>query len=77
MRIRNLILALVCACATEQLAMAHPGHAVETETSHGLTHYLTHPDHLAQWLIVAVVIAVGVVLVRSMKRPAPAYARKD
>lgn len=77
MRIRNAILALVCACAIEQVVMAHPGHAVESEAPHGLTHYLTHPDHLAQWLIVGIVIAVAAVLVRSLKRPAPAYARKD
>ncbi len=57
--------------------MAHPGHAVEPESSQGLTHYLTHPDHLAQWLVVAIVVALGAILIRSMKRPAPAYAKKD
>ena len=77
MRIRNALLALVCTCATQQVIMAHPGHAVETEATHSLTHYLTHPDHLAQWLIVGIVIAFAALLLRTIKRPAPAYARKD
>ena len=76
MRIRNALLGLVCACATGQVVMAHPGHAVEQENSHGVIHYLTHPDHLAQWLIVAIVIAAGIIMLRSVKRLAPAYARK-
>ncbi len=47
MRIRNAVLALICAALAQQIAMAHPGHAVETEASHSLVHYLSHPDH---WL---------------------------
>ena len=77
MRIQNAVLALICAGAIEQVVMAHPGHAVESEASQGLTHYLTHPDHLAQWLIVGIVISFAALLLRSLKRPAPAYARKD
>lgn len=76
MRVRNAIMALLCACATQPLLMAHPGHAVEPQAAHGLTHYLTHPDHIAQWLIVAIVIGFGIYLVRNLKRPAMAYAKK-
>ncbi len=76
MRIRNVVWAILCMCASEQLLMAHPGHSVQPEAPHGLSHYLTHPDHLAQWLIVAIVIAFGILLLRKIRRPAPAYARK-
>lgn len=77
MRIRIATMALLCACATQQIVQAHPGHAVQPEAAHGLSHYLTHPDHVAQWLIVAIVVSFGIYLLRSIKRPAPAYARKD
>lgn len=77
MRIRNAVLAMMCACASQQLVMAHPGHAVEPESPNGLIHYLSHPDHLAQWLIVGMAIAFAVVILKTVKRPSPAYARKD
>ncbi len=75
MRIRNAVLAMLCACATQQLVMAHPGHTVQPEAPHSLTHYLAHPDHLIQWFVIAVVIACAIVMLRGIKRPAPAYAR--
>ncbi len=60
MRIRNAVLAMLCACATQQLVMAHPGHTVQPEAPHSLTHYLAHPDHLIQWFVIAVVIACAI-----------------
>lgn len=74
MRFRNAVLAVICACASQQLVMAHPGHTVQPDTPHTLTHYLTHPDHLAQWLVVAIAIAFAVIVLKKVKRPAQAVA---
>ncbi len=78
MRVRSALAALFCACASGQVVMAHPGHAHEPENAGSLSHYLMHPDHLAQWLIVGIVATTALLLLRARKskRLAPAYARK-
>ncbi|MCC6510041.1 MAG: hypothetical protein IT423_13120 [Pirellulaceae bacterium] len=75
MRIRVALLAVASSTCLHQIALAHPGHAVEGSDSHGLVHYLVHPDHLAQWLVALCIMAISLTIVRSVRRLAPAYAR--
>lgn len=75
MRLRVALAALVCSGVLNQTTWAHPGHAVETANPTGLTHYLTHPDHVGQWLVALIAISVGILILRRIKRLVPAYAR--
>lgn len=75
MRRSIAVLSFATLLACGSLAEAHPGHAVEASDSNSMTHYLTHPDHILWWVVVAVVIATGIVTARALRRkPAPAYA---
>lgn len=80
MRFRQACLSLLAVVASTGHALAHPGHALEAGDSHSLTHYVTQPDHLAWWVVVAAAISCACLLVRwaiiraAAKRLKPAYA---
>ena len=80
MLLRSAIGSLLSALALAANLSAHPGHVAEAGESQSLSHYLTHPDHLIVWLVVAVALAVATIFYRTIlqrraARLAPAYAR--
>lgn len=81
MRFRLACLSLITAIVSAGQAFAHPGHAVDIGDSHTLSHYVTHPDHLPAWVLIAAVVFAGVLCIRTLvirstkKRLTPAYAR--
>lgn len=75
MPIRNLLGAAVSVMLVAKGVHAHPGHAVESSDSTSLTHYLTHPDHLALFVfIIVAVVGCALATQRHFSRAKPAYA---
>jgi hypothetical protein len=72
---RAALMSLVGLAVLSQVADAHPGHGLESADPHSLTHYALHPDHLLQWFVAALVIALACRVVRRVRRPVPAYAK--